>query len=430
MKHRRSVVAISGLVGLALLACGTDEISPRATSTVGGASTADNSAGGSPALAGSGGALATGGSNASQSTGGSVIQGSGGTNAVGGQVVTGTGGANAVGGQTASGGSVNANGGTPSTGGMTTVGGATATATGGLSSTGGASSTGGKATSGGSSSVGGGATATGGAKATGGARATGGTTAAGGVTATGGTKATGGAVATGGASGASALAHFSFFVASQVAMTRLSGSANGFGGDLRYGLTDGLSGADKICTEIAESVMPGAGAKGWRAFLSVTAGPSGTPVNAIDRVGPGPFYDRLGRVVAMTAVALANVRPQGADPAIINDLPNENGTPNHVASGTAVDNHDTLTGSNAQGQIGTTTRASTCNDWTSSVGATGRPQIGHSWPRTATSAMNWIADHTAPGCEAGVNTSTQGGSGSCVGCGGGYGGIYCFALTP
>src|SRR6185436_11463029 len=95
------------------------------------------------------------------------------------------------------------------------------------------------------------------------------------------------------------LPKFSFFVTSLEALQRLSGSANGFGGDLRYGEANGLAGADKICTEIAESSMPGSGAKGWRAFLSAVSGPDGKLVNAIDRIGEGSWYDRIGRSVAM-----------------------------------------------------------------------------------------------------------------------------------
>lgn len=95
-------------------------------------------------------------------------------------------------------------------------------------------------------------------------------------------------------SAASSTEHFSFFVTSFAALQRLAKSPDGFGGDLRYGEPDGLAGADKICREIAESSMPGAGSKTWRAFLSVTKGPDGMPVHAIDRIGNGPWYDRLG----------------------------------------------------------------------------------------------------------------------------------------
>ncbi|MET0591985.1 MAG: hypothetical protein ABW133_04750, partial [Polyangiaceae bacterium] len=119
---------------------------------------------------------------------------------------------------------------------------------------------------------------------------------------------------------------FSFFVTSLVAMRELSGSAEGFGGDLRFGKADGLSGADEICRQVAERSMANNG-KTWRAFLSVTQGPNGTPVHAIDRIGEGPWYDRVGRLFALSKEDLLQQRPRGADPAIINDFPNEYGTP-------------------------------------------------------------------------------------------------------
>ncbi|MEY4582124.1 MAG: hypothetical protein RL701_6827, partial [Pseudomonadota bacterium] len=137
--------------------------------------------------------------------------------------------------------------------------------------------------------------------------------------------------------------HFSFFVTSLVALQRLSESEAGFGGDLRFGKADGLSGADEICRQIAETSLEGAGNKPWRAFLSIVKGADGKPVNAIDRVGEGPWYDRRNRLVAMNKANLAQVRPVGADTTIINDLPNEDGVPNHAPDGTTVDNHDMLT---------------------------------------------------------------------------------------
>ncbi len=82
----------------------------------------------------------------------------------------------------------------------------------------------------------------------------------------------------GAAGGGGATEHFRFFVASWTAMQRVSKSPNGFGGDLRYGAADGLSGADEICREIAATAMAGAGAKVWRAFLSVTKGADGKAV--------------------------------------------------------------------------------------------------------------------------------------------------------
>jgi hypothetical protein len=225
---------------------------------------------------------------------------------------------------------------------------------------------------------------------------------------------------------------FSFFVTSMAAMRELSKSQNGFGGDLRFGEATGLAGADKICATIAEKGLAGAGQKQWRAFLSAsTGGPGGGPTHAIDRIGAGPWYDKMGRLFSMNkAGLLAGPRPAG-DPTVVSDFPNENGVPNKMGT----DNHDTLTGSNKMGQFVGGSMAATCNDWTSAVAATGRPMIGHSWPRNPSNLSfggHWISDHSAPGCAPGVNISSGGGSGGAgtVGGGGGYGGIFCFALTP
>jgi hypothetical protein len=254
-----------------------------------------------------------------------------------------------------------------------------------------------------------------------GGKGTGGTT-------TGGTGGNSGTTAVGGAGGttgdAGDCAPFSFFVTSLVAMQRESGSDQGFGGDL-----GGLVGADELCRKIAETSLSCAGKKVWKAFLSTSK------ENAIERIGSGPWYDRRGRLVSKTTADLLQARPATADTAIKNDLPNEDGVPNHNPGTGQVDNHDILTGTNAQGKyIGSA--AGTCSDWTSAVGSTGKPTIGHSWPRSGGGgggeAANWISSHTAPGCAAGFNLSDSGGggSGTCVGCAGGYGGIYCFALSP
>jgi hypothetical protein len=239
----------------------------------------------------------------------------------------------------------------------------------------------------------------------------------------------------GGAGGqpATELEPFSFFMASLEAMQRLSGSDDGFGGDLRYGEADGLAGADKMCTEIAEHSMPGSAAKGWRAFLSVSEGPDGAPVHAIERIGSGPWYDRVGRLVAMDVDALQNARPQGADPIILNDLPNEYGVPNHQPDPNQppVDNHHVLTGSDTSGRLYMGDDRGTCGDWTSTAQSSGRPRIGFSW--IAGNRVHWISGQDEGGCGAGINLEDGGGSdpsNPIVGSGGGYGAIYCFALMP
>lgn len=155
-----------------------------------------------------------------------------------------------------------------------------------------------------------------------------------------------------------ALDPFSFFVTSRVALQELSGSEYGFGGDLSYGETGpgaGLRGADKICGEIADRSMPGASAKQWRAFLSASEGEDGAPVHAIDRIGEGPWYDRIGRLVAPTKADLQHTRPLNGDSDIALDLPNENGVPNsEVDPGADIAserNHHVLTGSTVDGTL-------------------------------------------------------------------------------
>jgi hypothetical protein len=241
------------------------------------------------------------------------------------------------------------------------------------------------------------------------------------------------------------LPRFSFFVTSLVSLQMLSGNPMGFGGDLRFGQVGagaGLRGADAICAAIADLSMPGASAKGWRAFLSATNDGNGNQVHAIDRLGNGPWYDRNARLFANNKAELLFDRPQNADAAIINDFPNEFGVPNHQPDPLQpqVDNHDMLTGSNTQGRLYSLT--ATCVDWTSSsldIGVTGRPRVGHSWPRPCgpnpgdVRSCNWISALTEAGCGAGINLIEMGPPNPnvhTVGSGGGYGGFYCFASSP
>ena len=221
-------------------------------------------------------------------------------------------------------------------------------------------------------------------------------------------------------------AHFSFFVTSMVGLLQLAPDAQGFGGDLSFDGESGVLGADAICRTLAERSLRGAGAKGWKAFLSTST------ADAIDRIGGGPWFDRQGRKVADDKSGLTAERPQGADPAIVDDLPNEDGVPNHLdigaecqTDGSCRDNHDILTGSDSEGHFIPTT----CEDWTS-VTAPGQPMVGHSWP--AQSGRSWLRAHPAGGCGRSVKVQQAGApmpGDATVGAGGGYGGFYCFAST-
>jgi hypothetical protein len=232
---------------------------------------------------------------------------------------------------------------------------------------------------------------------------------------------------------------FSFFLISLAAVKRESGSADGFGGNL-----GGISGADAICQRVAERSSACQKGRVWRAFLSTTK------EHAIERIGKGPWHDRLGRLVAATLTDLAQERPVGAHSQIVNDLPNEDGVPNRNPDGTAnMDNHQTLTGSGVDGKLyqqgsgdagrgfnacgpngeAWSAEKATCWDWTSAELA-GCPRVGHSWPRQG-SGLHWISVGNEGGCAPGATIAERGGLDGTrrVGSAGGYGGFYCFAVT-
>lgn len=236
---------------------------------------------------------------------------------------------------------------------------------------------------------------------------------------------------------------FSFFVTSLDALWVLSESdpddlaGGGFGGNF-----GGLSGADEICQTIGDAT--GHGARDWRAFLSVTDGGDGNAVHAIERIGAGPWNDANGRVVA-TGIdgLLSGLRPDG-DEASTLDLPDECGVPLSSVRGMPdTDAHDVVTGSDRMGQLHSTELESTCNDWTSDDGEVGSAgggggggggplsvMCGHSFPRRpdADRGAHWMSDHPVRGCGRGANLVQNGaGEGTCIGCSGGYGAIYCFA---
>lgn len=233
---------------------------------------------------------------------------------------------------------------------------------------------------------------------------------------------------------------FSFFVTSYHHIVDLSGSEDGFGGDLRYnGAATGLEGADAICQEIASRVC--FGHRTWRAYLSTST------ENAIDRIGAGPWYDYSGALLSENiAGLLAGDRPAGGamDTGTYDELGVfHDGNTDVNGDNVDDDDHDTMTATLADG----TYAGFSCDDWTSTSatdesgggeqggpgggpggGNSGGIMMGHSWP--AMSGQHWAQSHGGHQCAAGVNFRQDGGGdSSTVGGGGGYGGIYCFALA-
>lgn len=261
--------------------------------------------------------------------------------------------------------------------------------------------------------------------------------------------------------------NFSFFVTSYYHIKELSGSDDGFGGDLRYnGAATGLEGADAICQEMASRV--GFGNRTWRAYLSTSG------QNAIDRIGTGPWYDFVGNLVAENVQGLLvenagmsfggpgggfggdfggggggglgldggcvegdTDRPAGGamDCGTYDELGTyHDGSTDQNNDGINDDDHDTMTATNADG----TYAGFDCEGWTSVTAApeggggggflSGGIMMGHSWP--AASGTHWSEAHGGHACAAGTNFIQDGaGDSSTVGGGGGYGGFYCFALN-
>ena len=185
-------------------------------------------------------------------------------------------------------------------------------------------------------------------------------------------------------------------------------SANpGSGADL-----GGLAGADAYCQQLGASVN--AGSKNWRAYLS--AAPSGTAaaVHARDRIGRGPWLNAKGVAVATSVYHLHSADNQLSKANALTEK-------GEVISGRgdAVNMHDILTGSTADGRLDTSASDTTCGNWTKSgegsaiVGHHDRTGLDESAP-----AKSWNASHATRGCDMAALKST-----------GGAGLFYCFAAN-
>jgi hypothetical protein len=185
----------------------------------------------------------------------------------------------------------------------------------------------------------------------------------------------------------------------------LTSTGSGNGADL-----GGLPGADKRCQDLAQAA--GAGGRTWRAYLSAAATATSPAINARDRIGTGPWRNASGVVIA-TSVA---------------DLHSDNNKLTKLTAltetgaiipgrGDQVNQHDILTGSNADGTLATGAPDMTCNNWTSST--TGAAMVGHHdrmGLRDDAPSKSWNASHPSRGCSQ-ENLRSSGGAGL----------FYCFS---
>jgi hypothetical protein len=176
----------------------------------------------------------------------------------------------------------------------------------------------------------------------------------------------------------------------------VSSVGSGMGGNL-----GGLAGADKHCQALAAKA--GAGNRTWRAYVS-TSGQGG--VNARDRIGPGPWHNAKGQLIAASVAELHSDKANiNADAAL-----DEQGR--QINPSDAPNRHDILTGTTADGRA----TEMTCQNWTSSASADSAMLGHHDRLTFGKPGSPWNAAHASKGCSQ-ENLVATGGAGL----------VYCFA---
>jgi hypothetical protein len=191
----------------------------------------------------------------------------------------------------------------------------------------------------------------------------------------------------------------------------VTSAGSGKGADL-----GGLEGADRHCQQLAQAA--GAGSKTWRAYLSTQAVGGAQAVNARDRIGRGPWQNFKKEVIAQNVDDLHSANNKlGAQTSLT-----ERGT---VVSGVGYtpNQHDALTGSQADGRAFAAGEDRTCGNWTKST--QGSAMLGHidrKGLRDDDASKSWNASHPSRGAEGGCSQADLRSTG-------GAGLFYCFAAN-
>jgi hypothetical protein len=174
----------------------------------------------------------------------------------------------------------------------------------------------------------------------------------------------------------------------------------------------GLEGADKHCQTLGEKA--GAGAKTWHAYLSTQAVGGATAVNAKDRIGKGPWVNAKGVQIAASVADLHSANNKiGPETGLAE---NAKIPPNRLNT---VNQHDILTGTQADGTAFGPEKDMTCGNWTKS--GEGNAMLGHydrMGLRDDDASKSWNASHPSRACDAPSLVAT-----------GGAGLLYCFAAN-
>ena len=175
----------------------------------------------------------------------------------------------------------------------------------------------------------------------------------------------------------------------------------------------GLDGADKHCQQLAAAA--GAGNHVWRAYLSTQETPGKPAVNARDRIGPGPWRNAKGLLIATDVAELhsANNLGKGTSLTEKGDMVNGRGdNPNR---------HDALTGTLPDGKAPPAGEDKTCHNWTSRTeGAAIVGHIDRQGLREDDASHSWNSSHLSRGPDGGCSQADLRSTG-------GDGLFYCFA---
>ncbi len=177
----------------------------------------------------------------------------------------------------------------------------------------------------------------------------------------------------------------------------------------------GLAGADRICQTLAAAT--GAGNHTWHAYLSQTEPATGREpaINARDRIGPGPWYNAKGVMIAANVADL-----HGDNQRDRNNLQKTTALDEHgnmvKGEGDMPNQHAVMTGSDSGGRAFPTLTDATCNNWTSNSD-TNHAMLGHA-DRSGGVNVSWNAVHMSLGCSKEAFMRT-----------GGAGLFYCFAIN-
>src|SRR5713101_4125185 len=185
----------------------------------------------------------------------------------------------------------------------------------------------------------------------------------------------------------------------------------GKGDGANYG---GLAGADAYCQTMAAAA--GRAGATWHAYLSTQGAGA---VNARDRIGNGPWFNARGGRVAMNVGELhgdtiEQARMGNALGKQIS-LTDKNTTVNGI--GDTPNQHDILTGSQADGRAYTDGMDHTCSNYTSNADGRGTVQLGHVDKQGGNNG-SWNSSHPSRGCSQ-PNLVATGGAGM----------LYCFAVN-